>query len=342
MKNISRRDFLKLSSLAIGGLAFTPFLPEITMFNDAELARVGTTSVSVYKEPNDVSDIVSTWHQDELVNIYETVEAKTPSYNPIWYRVWGGYMHRAHMQRVKIIYNTPASLIKEVGQIGEITVPYSDSMKYSEKYGWDFTNRLYYGSVHWILGVDEGPDKKPWYRIKDESNSAIYYVPAIHVRLFRDDELIPITPEVPFNDKRIEVELSSQTLKCFEYDQVVFETKISSGVPSIYTGEGIPTRTPSGEFNVQVKMPSKHMGDGNLTSDLQAYELVGVPWNCFFTTQGHAFHGTYWHDNFGVPMSHGCINMRIDEAKWLFLWATPIATYDREDTRNRGTNIIIT
>jgi hypothetical protein len=88
-------------------------------------------------------------------------------------------------------------------------------------------------------------------------------------------------------------------------------------------------------------MPSKHMGDGNLTSDLQAYELVGVPWNCFFTQLGHAFHGAYWHDNFGVPMSHGCINMRIAEAKWLFLWVMPISEPDKESTNKFGTPIRI-
>ena len=341
MKPVSRRDFLRLSSLAVGGMAFTPFLPQITLFNDSELARVATKSVSVYKEPNDTSEIVATWQQDELVNIYETITAKTPTYNPIWYRVWGGYMHRTHMQKVKIAYNKPASVIRELGQIGEITVPYSDSVLFSKKYGWSYANRLYFGTIHWILGVEEGPDKNPWYRIKDETNSAIYYIPAIHMRIFQDDELMPITPEVPFSEKRIEVELSSQTLKCYEYDQMVFETKISSGIPSSNSGEGIPTTTPSGEYNVQGKYPSKHMGNGNLTSDLQAYELVGVPWNCFFTEHGHAFHGTYWHDNFGVPMSHGCVNMRIDEAKWLFLWVTPIANYDQEATINRGTSIHI-
>jgi hypothetical protein len=36
--------------------------------------------------------------------------------------------------------------------------------------------------------------------------------------------------------------------------------------------------------------------------------------------QGHAFHGTYWHENFGAPMSHGCINMRTEEANWVFRW----------------------
>ncbi len=342
MKPFSRRDFLKLSTLALGGLAFTPFLPQITEFNDVDLVRIGTKSVSVYSKPYDTSDIVATWHQDEVVNIYEVITAQTPSYNPIWYRVWGGYMHRAHLQRVKIIYNTPATKVSEIGQLGEITVPYSQSLNLSNQLKWSPSSRLYYGSTHWIIGIVEGPDKQPWYRLRDEIyDGSIYYVPAIHMHVIPDEELAPINPDVPFNQKRIEVNLSTQTLTCFEYDSIVLETKISSGLNSLTLAGSIPTATPTGEFNIQGKYPSKHMGDGQLTSDLQAYELVGVPWNCFFTAQGHAFHGAYWHDNFGIPMSHGCINMRIEEARWLFLWAMPISKPDEESNRNRGTSIRI-
>jgi len=52
--------------------------------------------------------------------------------------------------------------------------------------------------------------------------------------------------------------------------------------------------------------------------------LPGVPWTCFFAQGGYAFHGTYWHNNFGLQMSHGCINMRNADAKWLFRWTTPV------------------
>jgi hypothetical protein len=341
MKQFSRRDFLKLGGLAMGGLAFSPFLPQITEFDDVDLIRVGISTVSVYSQPDDSSYIVTTWKQDSILNVYEVVTAETPTYNPIWYRVWGGYMHRAHMQRVKIKYNLPAASILEKGQLGEITVPFTQSMHFTDKFGWTATNRLYFGTVHWVMGIDEGPDKQAWYRLRDESNSAIYNVPAIHVRLIPNEELLPISPDVPFMQKRIEVEIGKQTLTCYENEKIVLQTEISSGVPSNYSGAGIPTATPKGDFNVQVKMPSKHMGDGNLTSDLRAYELVGVPWNCFFTEQGHAFHGAYWHDNFGVPMSHGCINMRIPEAKWLFLWVLPVSKFDRESTINYGTNVHI-
>ncbi len=78
------------------------------------------------------------------------------------------------------------------------------------------------------------------------------------------------------------------------------------------------------------KRPVRHMGDGEITSDLNAYELPGVPWvTYFYSHTGVAFHGAYWHDNFGKPMSHGCVNMRNEDAKWLFRWVTP--TYTNSD-----------
>jgi hypothetical protein len=56
-----------------------------------------------------------------------------------------------------------------------------------------------------------------------------------------------------------------------------------------------------------------------------------VPWCGFFTDKGHAFHGTYWHENFGITMSHGCINMSNEDAKWLFRWSRPTAGFDEID-----------
>jgi lipoprotein-anchoring transpeptidase ErfK/SrfK len=182
--------------------------------------------------------------------------------------------------------------------------------------------------------------------VLDELNDITYSVPASHLRLIPDDELTPITPEIPFEKKRIEVSLKTQQLVCFEYDEPVFTTTISSGRIYNNVKVTIPTRTPAGEYNIAVKMPSKHMGNGSLASDIEAYELPGVAWNCFFTRQGHAFHGTYWHDNFGVPMSSGCINMRTDEAKWLFRWCLPSAAADQIspltlDKKGYGTPVVI-
>jgi hypothetical protein len=97
------------------------------------------------------------------------------------------------------------------------------------------------------------------------------------------------------------------------------------------------------------KVPAKHMGNsyfssettGNLLADVDNYVLPGVPWSSFFTTQGHAFHGTYWHENFGAPMSHGCINMRTEEANWVFRWVKPNHVSDAVANRGLGTVVEI-
>lgn len=350
MNSVSRRDFLKLSALALGGLAFSRYRAGLSgSFDDTTLIRVATDSVSVYKEPTDASRIIATWTRDELINAYQEVNSGTPGYNPVWYRVWGGYMHRAHLQKVKFLYNKPLSIIREDGQLGQVTVPYSQLMRFTPDKGWSpLVDRLYYDSVHWIIGLEEGPDGEPWYELLDQLTRVTYYTPAAHLRPVADEELTAITPELPYEAKRIEVSLPTQVLTCYEYDQVVFQTQISSGIYSNYVGPtGLTTQTPTGNFKVEVKMPSKHMGQGSLAADISDYYLLGVPWTTFFTTQGHAFHGAWWHDNFGVPMSHGCVNMRPEDAKWLFRWALPTASVAELDplTLDRkgfGTRVVIT
>jgi lipoprotein-anchoring transpeptidase ErfK/SrfK len=84
------------------------------------------------------------------------------------------------------------------------------------------------------------------------------------------------------------------------------------------------------------------MGNGNLFAAPEDYELPGVPWTCFFHEAGYAFHGTYWHDNFGTPMSRGCINMRIEESKWLFRWVQPLHDQTRVYSPGYGTLVVIT
>jgi lipoprotein-anchoring transpeptidase ErfK/SrfK len=333
MTGISRRDFLKLSTLALSGLAFSPFVPEFNEFDDSQLGRVTISSVSVYSQPSDKSRIVGQWFKDEIVHLYEQVTADEPEYNPVWYRVWGGYLHRAHIQKVRVLYNQPLSFIPEdARRLAEVTVPFTLPWRFTKTYGWQQLKfNLYYQTVCWIEAVEEGPDGQPWYWIYDEEAGS-YQIRAIHLRPIPDDELTPLSPEVPAEEKRIEVNLSTQTLMAYEYGNTVLETKISSGLPG-------KTSTSRGRFDIDPKTASKHMGNGNLFAGVEDYELPGVPWTSFFTGDGQAFHGTYWHDNFGTPMSHGCVNMRTEEAKWLFRWSTPSYQVSRLLDRNADTDI---
>lgn len=143
-------------------------------------------------------------------------------------------------------------------------------------------------------------------------------------------------------EKRIEVDLTHQRVYAYEGNTKVYEFIISSGKWG---------RTPTGEFRIWTKVKSQLMKGGDPALHTYYY-LPNVPWVMFFYNdqipkmRGFSFHGTYWHDNFGYPMSHGCVNMRTNEAKLLYDWATPIVTDDLAwstpaTEENPGTRVII-
>lgn len=292
-----------------------------------QVGRVAYRSVSVFKEPRIDAETVGYRFLDELLNIYYPVSPPTgPSWNPRWYRVWGGYVHSMYIQPVEFHYNLPPDGWNEDHhQLCEVTVPYTQLFRYTSTYGWERINRIYYKTVHWAVGLDEGPDGEPWYRLYDEAAEVTYNAPASAIRLIPDEEIAPLSPDVPPGEKRIEITRYNQTLKAYEGDQIVYETQVSTGIPD----PDIPPKgrnTPSGRWHIYSKMPTKHMGNIDLTGAPDVYTLPGVPWTMFFHElhTGVAMHGAYWHDNYGVPMSHGCVNMKPDEAKWLFRWTTPL------------------
>lgn len=335
----SRRDFLKLSALGLGSLAFRPFLGKNDHLEAGDLGRVATTSVTVHSLPWDESRILYTRTRNELLNIYyEVTSEHGPDYNPVWYRVWGGYVHSARIQKVQFRLNPVLQKIPEKGQLAQVTVPFSQAIRDLKSMGYQNIYRLYYQSLHWITGLQAGPDGEPWYVLKDELLEIEYLVPAAHMRPIPYEEYSPIAQDVPAHQKRLDVSIGQQKVWAYEKDQLVFETRISSGLDYQPPGEKIPWKTPLGTFHIESKMPSKHMGDGNITSDPEAYELPGVPWVSFFEPKtGVAFHGTYWHNNYGVRMSHGCVNMRPEEALWLFRWSTPVVEQGIVETRGYGT-----
>jgi len=137
------------------------------------------------------------------------------------------------------------------------------------------------------------------------------------MRLVPPEELAPLSTNVPAADKFIHVDLATQMVTAFEGNQMVFSSRCSSGQKG--------TDTPSGDFSTYHKGPSIHMtndqGDAVIKN---VYNLAGVPWCSFFTGAGHAFHGTYWHNDYGRPRSHGCVNLPSLNAKWIYLWTNPV------------------
>jgi hypothetical protein len=331
--NLSRRDFLKYGLMSLGAAAMLPDQNAPSFSKKPRYMRVGEKKgVSIYSEPDEKSGIVYTRPYNDIITVYdEVIGPNGPAWNPVWYRCWGGYVFSGLLYEVKYQLQEAASEIRAGGQIGEITMPYTRSYFYSQYEGWKPEYLLHYRSVHWVVDLIEGPDKKPWYNLLDELINVKYAVPAEHVRLIQDQELKLISPDVPRAEKRIKVNLALQTLDAYEGDNVVFSTKTSSGFP-----------TPDGTYNIQTKMPSKHMGNGNFTDWDLAHEFVGVPWNCFFEmSMGMATHGAFWHSNFGTPMSAGCLNLAIDDAKWIYLWTNPRPKPTSEATHGYGTSIQI-
>lgn len=116
----------------------------------------------------------------------------------------------------------------------------------------------------------------------------------------------PRPPQVGANERWIDVDLSSQTTFAMQGDQIVNSFIVSTGV--------WPTVTVTGVFRIYVKYRTADMSGAD-------YYLSGVPYVMYFY-QGYGLHGTYWHNNFGQPMSHGCVNLRPADAGWLFEWAS--------------------
>jgi len=302
-KFLSRRDFLKLSGLSATGLAFERLrsfwqpspLPSEALF----LVRVAAKEINLYKAPDYESEVLGSFWRDELIYIYEEITSPYgPLRNPRWYKVDGGYVHTAYLQPVDTFLNQVSYHIPDSGQLAEVTVPMTLSFQKDKYVDWKPLYRLYYQSVHWVREIGYGPNGQAWYGIKDDLLPVTYFVPAHHLRLIQPDELTPLNTDVPPEKKTILVNRTSQTVTAFEDGVEIFHTDVSTGIPYDSPGnKGPSTITPLGDFNVNIKMPVRHMGNGNITSDIFEYELPGVPWVSFFFKTGVAFHGCYWHDN---------------------------------------------
>ena len=115
------------------------------------------------------------------------------------------------------------------------------------------------------------------------------------------------------DERWIEVDLSDQRLYAHEGDRIVYSFLISSG-------KWAPT--PTGEFRIWVKLRYTKMEGGRRETNTYYY-LPNVPYTQYFY-KSYGLHGTYWHNNFGQPMSHGCVNLSIPDAEKLFYWTSPV------------------
>lgn len=119
------------------------------------------------------------------------------------------------------------------------------------------------------------------------------------------------------SSKRVEINLTNQRLYAFENENLVYEFIVSSGKPW--------WPTPVGEFEPWIKLRYARMQGGSRQYGTY-YNLPNVPYVIYFYNlsvpkwRGYGIHGTYWHNNFGIPMSHGCVNLRTEDMEKLYYW----------------------
>lgn len=131
----------------------------------------------------------------------------------------------------------------------------------------------------------------------------------------------------------IEVDLSEQKLRAWDGSELFLETPVSTGLPW--------SPTPTGEFRIWIKLRATKMEGG---SGKYYYNLPNVPYVMYFN-KGYGLHGTYWHNDFGRPHSHGCVNLPTPVAEKLYYWVGPVLSDGKGSTRsspeNPGTRVVV-
>ncbi len=356
-KKFTRRQALKLFGAAAAATALTPALrargrrasgpiypPESKKRPDAWLLNGRAIhTVSFYEEPATSSTRLETRSRDESFLLLEEVQAPFSRHNDRWYRTPLGYVHSAWVLPVRVY--APQPFIEDVGAWGfwgEVSQIYTDARAepHPEAYR---VYRFYGGTVYRVVDVARDELGNGWYKVVDDyppKTERYQWVPSRDVRRIPRFEMAPIRPFV--GDKRVEVDLTQQLLTCYEGDEVVYTTLVASGA-------GADHATPRGEKCVLLKQPSRHMSNvaypGFEPEDPgDVFDLPGVPWNIFFDLEGTAIHGAYWHNDYGVPRSHGCLNVPIDAARWIYHWIQPLGGFEDDfvqSTCRTGTPILI-
>ncbi|HOU12057.1 MAG TPA: L,D-transpeptidase [Anaerolineae bacterium] len=348
-RTFTRRQILKLITGAAAAATLSPVwharahYPTLNLqpgepdTNTYVLTGRAIHALTFYEEPDIKSKKLNTLARDQSCRILGEVRAPFSRHNDLWYKTDLGYVHSAWVLPMRIY--PPQPFIADIGPWGfwgEISQVYTDarvepSAQAAKKY------RFYGSTMFHVIEATTDAEGTGWYKVNDDYPPKVVgnfqWVLARDVRRFPRVEMAPIHPFV--GNKRIVVDLEAQSLTCFEGDTVVFQTLVASGL-----GGGLAT--PTGEHWVLLKQASRHMSnvpyEGMKEEDRPApgdiFDLPGVPWNTFFDMAGTAIHGAYWHNDFGVRRSHGCLNVSCEAARWIYRWVHPIGGYEDEFIRS--------
>jgi hypothetical protein len=331
---MNRRDFLKLSSIALAGVALPRLDDEEAISGPppASLGRIaGGWRQPVREAARPQGKIVGYKSFDEVIPLLSTIvgEAPWPS-NPYWFQTTGGFIHSAFVQPVEDQPSSGAAPITPPGIWVQVSVPIAETRLKPDAPR--VSRKTYYGSVYRAVETVLDENGRPWYRLQDGIAYAPGpYVLAASLRYLPPEALAPVSTDRL--DKKIVIELAKQEMTCFEGETPIFSTRTA-------TGFGI-NRTPRGEYEVLRKSHTSYM-IGGVGAD--HYDLPGVSFPTYFTRSAIAVHGTYWHHDYGRPRSHGCVNVLNDAAQFVFRWSNPAVPYDQHQIivkRGEGTKVVV-
>jgi lipoprotein-anchoring transpeptidase ErfK/SrfK len=363
--NLSRRDFLKLAGLGLGTLALNPFRRVLPLADFPASERLGRNctggKVDIKSQPDVGSSTVKTVYEDTILPWLREVNALNPDLNRInqrWVETPEGFVYSSYLQPVRNQPNTPltATPAGKPGFWGEVTVPYVDfvldnpparSAGLRNLIANGLPTRLYYSQVMWIdqIKISEVTGN-PLYRVNENggrppgitggSPGDIFWAEGAVFRPLTGDEIAPISPDVDPNEKKVVVNVTNQYLSCFEGQKEVYFCRVS-------TGAGGASATPLGELTVWRKSVSIHMAAGTVDA---GFDTPGVSWTTLFSRDGQAIHSTFWHNQFGEKRSHGCVNCKPEDARWIFRWTTPVVSLEAGDVtwsdwRSGSTKVIV-
>ena len=355
--NFSRRDFLKVAGVGLGALAFKPFnfesfyIPKrLPQFPDSEIIGRLVDQTDIRSRPNNdplLNTAIGTLPADHLIpwerEVIGSVVALT---NQKYLETPQGYIWSSRVQPTRNLPNTPITEIP-AGQPGfwvEVTVPYVEltlegapvSPWVQSHIQYNFPPRAYYGQVLWIDQVRQSNGFVE-YRWNESLGHGygfgdIFWADGAGLKVLTEQDVAPISPDIDPAEKKIVADLTYQTLSCFEGTNEVFFCRISSGaVFDPATGAISEERaTPVGDLNTHWKILSLNMNGGGSAA---GYSTPAVPWDTVISGEGIAIHGAFWHNDFGERRSHGCINVKPDDAKWIFRWTTPYISLAQSEQR---------
>jgi len=342
--SMDRREFLKKSLVGAGSLLvipkkFTNLVLQQDWPIDADLGRntvYSPSALPIRSQPRVDASVIRYLAEDECVPWLREVIGESPIGRPskTWVETNEGYVYGPSLQRVKFVPSTPLTQLpshgEESGAWVEVTqpfvqlelensIPQSPWLQNIPSSMW----RLYFGQVIWCDAIRTGDDGEIQYHLVEKYGYDKFWADGSAFRPLSQEEISPINPEAA--DKKVLVNVNQQTLSCYEGNNEVFFCQVSTGIK--LDAFGLPDdtyATPSGEHFIWRKSVAFHMMGG--ASDA-GWDIIAVPWTALFVGTGVAVHGAFWHNDFGTPKSHGCVNAKPEDAKWIWRWTSPQVSY---------------